>query len=479
MKVNTAVWLLTLPILLSPPGAGAAAPDLLFPGAQGKLRLRLEIRIDGQSPEAAWEAFLDSLLDYFDRDGDGSLGAAEAARVFRLPLPGGRAAAIDFGKLDANRDNKGSRAELKRFYRQAGFAPVVVTLAPPTVESLRLSEALFRHLDRDGDGRLTGGELDKASQLFRRLDENEDEVLTASDLSFGASIAGVEAPSQAAVEAAAPNGATPDGVLCIALGEEQQPPSLAGASAKRIQAVVDRPGGPFRLRVADGYCAVAPVAGKAGAAFQATGPFYLAQFQTALGDQLSVEKNQLEQDASLRALAGLFEHADRDGDGRLTMAELKTFLGLIEQGLASQVTLTVTDRGRSLFDYLDADQDGRLDVRELTAVRRRTGIGEEGVRRDQVPRQFHLTAGRGGSGGFFGPVLLGSQRTGPPTTPTAGLRCPRWFRGMDRNSDNYLSPREFLGSPDLFRRLDTDGDGLISVEEAERADGPDSSPPAK
>jgi hypothetical protein len=41
---------------------------------------------------------------------------------------------------------------------------------------------------------------------------------------------------------------------------------------------------------------------------------------------------------------------------------------------------------------------------------------------------------------------------------------------MDRNGDGELSPREFLGTSEEFRRLDTDGDGLISLAEALRAD---------
>jgi hypothetical protein len=41
---------------------------------------------------------------------------------------------------------------------------------------------------------------------------------------------------------------------------------------------------------------------------------------------------------------------------------------------------------------------------------------------------------------------------------------------MDRNGDGDVSPREFLGSREDFRRIDADGDGLISAEEAERYD---------
>ena len=41
---------------------------------------------------------------------------------------------------------------------------------------------------------------------------------------------------------------------------------------------------------------------------------------------------------------------------------------------------------------------------------------------------------------------------------------------MDRNADGDVSRREFLGTDEDFKRLDLDGDGLISVEEAERAE---------
>jgi len=43
---------------------------------------------------------------------------------------------------------------------------------------------------------------------------------------------------------------------------------------------------------------------------------------------------------------------------------------------------------------------------------------------------------------------------------------PAWFRKMDANRDGDVSRREYLGPPETFSRLDRDGNGLISVDEA-------------
>src|SRR5439155_21616343 len=48
---------------------------------------------------------------------------------------------------------------------------------------------------------------------------------------------------------------------------------------------------------------------------------------------------------------------------------------------------------------------------------------------------------------------LGDRVQGQPKPP----RGPEWFRKMDRNGDGDVSRREFLGTDEQFKEIDTDG----------------------
>jgi Ca2+-binding EF-hand superfamily protein len=174
--------------------------------------------------------------------------------------------------------------------------------------------------------------------------------------------------------------------------------------------------------------------------------------------------------------AAAFDQMDRDGDGMLYLKEVLAYYdamkGLSDAARGSITAMSVSDHGQGLFDLLDTDRDGRLSVRELRQLPKlidkldRDGDGK--LSRHEIPRSYKATFEQGAGGnpaGQFRVVRFANRVPWdvPAQPRTAG---PLWFQKMDRNRDGDVSRREFLGTDEQFRLIDTDGDGLISVEEA-------------
>lgn len=537
-------------LLVSAAGLAAADKPAAVPGDSQDLvlfldarpyRIRLHLQVHGKSFQKTWDETVAHLFRYLDADGDGALSPKEAAQAPSttqwVQLMGGTTvepdSAPEFAALAGGADAKKVAPEaFQRYYRSAGAGALLVEWGwrPPAQD--RLTDALFRQLDKNKDGILSRAELSTAPAALHPLDADGDEMLRAFELdpngvypvfsfrsssdqqpvpaNFPFAILQADTPAdvlagqilkrydrdndrklsrkeisleKAAFERLDRNG---DGALDAAeLAEWRNlPPALElivpleSGSRKDMLILPESDGKPNHLAALlppsrDGAVRIPLDEKQLELARRSSGTTQrqnlLKQFDGMAGKNgILGEKGIYQPPFTFVALLRL---ADRNADNQLSHKELADFLELQEKFFFRSSYLTVVDRGPSLFEFLDADHDGRLSPREL---------------RSAWPRLAPWD--RDGKGGLsrqqvprqFQLVLShGQPRTNlPPNAPGYGdlplfrdrSRGPRWFRKMDRNDDGDISQAEFLGTREQFRRLDADGDGLIDADEAERAD---------
>jgi Ca2+-binding EF-hand superfamily protein len=418
----------------------------------------------------------DTLFKYLDKNKDGKLSREELA-----------AAPDVLHRLDIDEDEMISQEELvpeNNPYANVVFGgPEQAMAASPAFQLLapgeppaKLTKALMDRYDKNKDGKLSRAECGFDEATFARLDANKDGQLTASELE-----AWVAGPS--------------DLELTVRLGglPAKRPPggilkAIAGNGPSSNAAVELTPGTEWPLAKAtkpqgDGLVlthGIAQIGVRGDRNNQFGGGdgarnFYVQNFNQLLQEKKKdyLEKKDISNDGNSQFLRGLFTFADRDNDGKLTLKELTAFFDTISAGVNAFATLTVSDHGAGLFELLDANRDGRLGVRELRTGWDRVAPWAKAtpgmIGREEIPRQYELMV-RQGPTDLRGRRVFVTQLNNQPRAGGNTGRGPLWFRKMDRNGDGDVSRREWLGSLEDFKKIDIDGDGLISVEEAEKAD---------
>jgi Ca2+-binding EF-hand superfamily protein len=534
----------------APAGRAPDVQDMIFLSDSRPLLIRMHIRIDGKPFRVAWDEFMSALFQYLDADGDGVLSQVEIDRapppLLLLQLVRGNY--FDLTQQPANSrpqpelqltlvPGKVTRDGMASYYRLAGLSPFMPFVQDRSAEGDELTDALFRELDRDRDGKLSKDELLGAEAILRKLDLNDDEIITPEELVPVVTDPNVPQQPRNRVQIMADKGSfllvSPEdtsGRLAFAIMsryDKDQSEKLSRTEFPVDKKLFDQidadQDGELDTQELGKYLSLAPVdleinvslgqlpengmpidlpqangpasplmtatrrldnaalsltVGDAAIDLRASAgvPVYLDSVRQFLTYQFQlvdtakrgfINRKQADQNPNL---SGLFTSADRDGDGKLYLKELTTYLDLLSKAVSSCSVAMVTDNGRGLFDLLNTQRDGRLKLREVSqAWARLAPMGKDDqIDRADLPHQFQLFVSQGQPAAF----ALGAMAPGGAMDrrPTATARGPLWFRKMDRNGDGFVSAREFLGSKEDFQRIDADGDGLISPEEAERED---------
>lgn len=394
------------------------------------------------------ESLTDELFNLLDRDKDGKLSKFELAEMEKLlPL------------LDQNEDECLTALEIVPNLVSRPRAPIKLDarptgtlqfFTPGTIPDAIIEQIISRY-DKDKDLRLSKVESGFDDATFAKLDKNGDGLLSITEL-----LAWKDLP--------------PDLEIELTFGPKQSECSLKllpgpdGKPSPRAGNVKMSDAGKAYIRVGQQQIDLGAVGSQNFVVRNA--PLFTFEMADPT-NQGYINESDIA-GPRYQFLRVLFDLVDRDGDGKMTRKEFTDYFELQQSFTNLPLAVTHLTQAPSLFSLIDFNGDGRLTVREMrnswSRLKDLEPGGGEVITRAALKPLATIRFGRASQ--VFQPI--GGTNLNPNIQPLS--RGPLWFRKMDRNADGDVSRSEFPGTQADFDKLDTDQDGLISVEEAEAAD---------
>jgi hypothetical protein len=206
---------------------------------------------------------------------------------------------------------------------------------------------------------------------------------------------------------------------------------------------------------------------------------------------LDTDKNGELSAPEIAAAAAMLKTLDKDGDGKLSVAEMRpkpmpvvvppseVVARLMEFDRNGDGKLTRSElpaRMKRFLDQADANHDGILNESELTAI-----ATKHEAERQETERKTLALAQANPPPAASAPGLAepngavsrpGQERPpegrgagGPGGPPPGGGRVPPLMAALDTNKDGELSSEELVAATTSLKTLDKDADGKLSADE--------------
>ena len=508
----------------SPPSSYSTADayHLIYFRADAPVVIRLHIRIAGKPIRERWNDFLNQLFAYLDSDKNGVLSSEELAlapppqflsgTLFGNAQPTAPANVRQVPEITvALVGGKVTAEGLANYYRMSGIDPFRAFFQDRSSKSEALTDALFKHLDLNHDGKLSREELLAAAATLARLDLNDDEMISVEELlpsremmmDDGRQLQMVKLESlndSSSFFLVGPGDSPARFVTALlshydkdnsetlgreeiglgkALFEKLDTNSNGELDRRKLAKFLDHHPADIELALeinadasgADVVRVLKPIpASSAGSATQSSrcvlGDLLLTfHSENTLNGEFAAQRELLERqfkstDSQKRGFvvkdqvqdknlfATLFPLADRNRDGKLTYEELSAYLDLVDKGMATALTLTATDRGRGLFDLLDPEHSGRL--RQYDLVRAWDRVSPLDTDREECVTKAKIPH-------QFDIVFRYTSANGGLAGTLKKIALPQAAADQKKPS---LSK-----GPLWFRKMDRNGDGYVSLRE--------------